>query len=744
MLSQGERQAAWERIATALNYIEIGYCAESHFWREWDYSKLAPYLKKKQIRGGAVAKRLRQAQADHLAPFAMSNRVGLVLTKLPKKSFGFGVKSALKKQSQAANDLLEKADLLARKLPGGEVAPFESYLRRIYQSYGRAGFPKNRSIRYDPVFLLSEQILAARPEVHKGNVRIAGQETKVLLLHMYPDAAPAWFFPLSTLSIPCHVSQIIFPIDKKAAMDQSERETKVATGTASDKGRESSDLAITDLANFRSYVTQNSLSIFNNSFIIHLHGPAEDLKRETESIVDWVVGNGGQVRTQDYIQLPYLRAGMPGQGYRVPMFRPDHGEQVANMIPAQVFKAGDPNPDSLRLGVSGQLIGFNYLDQKVGHSFVIAMTGSGKGVEVGTRIAETYALGMDYYIAEVGNSYEWLVTSLNGPDAYTRIEPEETVVNPLPAYDLADETANLPLNSTLAGTTINVLAFLLTDGRTELTVHERAAGQTALQVLYAKKPSHTNAPLLPDFHRKLEHLELESKEQQAAAKSMAANLESFLETAEGRIFSKETNLTLKKGICGVDLKNVDKANPKLLKFYLIFISLLFDQMAFSRGNPATVVLDEMHKFIAIAPEAIGKLIRELSRMGRKEAAWVMPVTQGLSEIDVIGEAVNSMPLRSLLYRSDDHKEIAERIKMPKAPLDLWKSFPYPINFDWRPSIQSIGDEYYNLYLTFPNMILDLMNSNPKDLAMKDVIAEQTQDPLERLQRFRAFKEEVTI
>ncbi|MHB8388822.1 MAG: hypothetical protein ACYDBH_04465, partial [Acidobacteriaceae bacterium] len=379
--------------------------------------------------------------------------------------------------------------------------------------------------------------------------------------------------------------------------------------------------------------------------------------------------------------------------------------------------------------------------QTVPHSFTVAITGGGKGVEKVATIAETYPFGIDWYIAEIGGSYKWVVEGFGG--VYSKIDPTSTVVNPLPPYSVADANAAYPLDAVVAGGTVNALSFLLTDGATELSAHQTAAAQAALQLLYAIPDSARGAPTLPDFLVELEECarELESEPQRHAARTMGHNLASFLETAEGRIFSNDDNLVLSEGITGVDLKEVDRASPKLLKFYLVFLALRFNHLAFARRNPARVLLDEMHKFVAIAPQVMGRLISELARMGRKDAAAIDLVTQGIAEIDVIeAEILNSMPLRTLLYRSDGWEEIAGRIAMPAGPLAIWKSYPYPLSLPYRPALKGVGQDYFNLHCTFPPLVLDLAATSPRDLDLKDEIGSRIADPLERLRAFRRHQE----
>mgnify|MGYP003393495894 CR=1 FL=1 len=739
MLSDVERWGVSADLLGALNTINPGYCAEFHFWREWDASLATTYRNRKMKRPSALARAVRDAQADHLSKYGMANQVGVVLTKEPSPSFWGGAKTALKRQSFAANELIDATALLASKLPGGRHMPLQSYYNRIYQSHDRRRWDKGH-FRYDPKFLLSESILAETPSNKADDhILIGGHHSKVLLLHLYPDSFPGWFLFLSTLSIPLHISFSLRPLNKSRTLQQAERDSRLAEGTASERGAEDTQTKVTALSDFRHYIVINNLPVFQNSFVIHLHGSVEENKRFTTLISDWINKNQGQIRDQEYIQHPYWRSAQPGQGYRSVMWRPDEGEQIANMLPVQVFRSGEENPESLRLGDSGQLIGFSLLNQPVAHSFTVAITGGGKGVDKIATIAETYPMGMDWYIQEIGPTYRDVVEGFGG--SYTQIDPRYTVVNPLPPYSLADTSeATRPLDSILAGTTVNALAFLLTDGRTELTVHETASGQAALQLLYSV-PSNKKAPLLPDLLRELQHFVSEQNEQKKAAKSMAENLESFLGTTEGRLFSQASNLTISEGICGVDLKDVDKASPKLLQFYLIFIALQYTHLAFSSQNPSTTLMDEMHRFIAVSPEVVGSFISMLTRTGRKDGSFADIVTQGIKEMDAIeNEVINSMPLRSLLYRSDDWDDIASRINMPDKPKEIWKGFAFPLKKPYRPAMRSVGPDYYHLFLTFPDILLDLGDTSPDSLKMKAKIAKTTDDPLERLRLLREYKE----
>ncbi len=753
MLTDIERAQRWGELYTVLGAIGAGYCAEFHLWREADASLADEYLARNTElkRGHALAVPVREAMASHLGQFGMSNDVALVLTRLPGKQGGFaalwdvlalgGARRRLVHQARHAEELLRRARSLAPKLPGARIVDSARYLARVVQSHDREAFARGARWRHEPRFDLAEQLLREAPRVDGGQVRVGAALTKVLYVYLYPDAVPAWFTGMAALPIPMHVSQVVMPVNTKQAIKASERESDLAEGSMGRRGRSSAKQTMADLAGFQSFVTAHGLGIYRNAYIIHLHGAAGELDEQERVLTDWIESSGGQVRAADYVQLPYFRAAQPGQGYRAPILRPDHTWQIANMAPVQVFRAGERRPESLRLGAAGTLIGFGLSTQTVPHSFTVAITGGGKGVEKVATIAETFPFGVDWYIAEIGGSYKWVVEGFGG--TYSKIDPTGTVVNPLPPYSVATTTASLPLNAIIAGGTVNALSFLLNDGTKELSAHQTAAAQEALQLLYAAPDTTRSAPTLPDFLVELEGCarELESEPRRKAAQDMAHNLSSFLETTEGRIFSNDDNLVLSEGITGVDLKEVDRASPKLLKFYLVFLALRFNHLAFARRNPARVLLDEMHKFVAIAPEVMGRLISELARMGRKDAAAIDLVTQGIAEIDIIeAEVLNSMPLRTLLYRSDGWEDIAGRIAMPAGPLAIWKSYPYPLNLPYRPALKCVGQEYYDLHCTFPPLLLDLAATSPQDLDLKDELGARIEDPLARLRAFRHHQE----
>ncbi len=717
------RAREWATIGRVLDRLPDGYWLEFHLWRERHPQAVSRYLAhyEEAPRKSPFAAAMRAEIADHLAPYVLVNTVALIVGCLPKMEAG--VRRTLNGQAQRGAELDVLAAELCALLPGGRVATVLEYAGLIQRSYDKGPAPSG----LEPWLSLAEQLIVVPPRPGKRSLDVDGHIWRVFYLHLYPDIDPAWILPSVSGAISLHISQVIMPATTERVLRASERADRVAQGALARKGRERQVAALRDMQGFRQQVADQDGRVHRNAYTVcvDLDGvPPQALAR----LVEGLQGKGGRARDDDFVQLPFFRISQPGQGYRSPIWRPDYGALIAAMAPAQVFRTGSSYPESLRLGLASQPVAFDYSHQAVAHGFTVAMTGAGKGVDKVATIVETYPFGIDWYVLEIGSTYRWAIEALGG--VYVKLDPGTAAVNPLPPRVQAAGG----LDPLLASGTLNILAFILTDGRTQLDFHEAAAGAAALTRLYEN--ARAGDPGLVDLLKSLDALDDASPEQRQASRVMAANLHSFLETPEGRVFAGQDNVQINPGISGIDLKDVDRASPKLLTFYLVFLCLRFLNLAFSGRNQARVLLDEIHRFVAHAPGVLSRLVSEIARMGRKEAAAVDIVTQGLAEIDLMEkEIVNSMPLRSLLYRNDGWEEIAERIGMPGRALEVWKRLPFPLHLPWRPAIRSIGPQYYGLRLTFPAAILALADTTPEGLARKERLGAEISDPLARLARF---------
>ena len=746
MLLDTEVNAQWSVFNNFLSQFDQQYTIEFHHWRQEDNRFTEAYRAKVNdyVRGGEFARYMREQYADHYDYMAMLNDVAVVIS-LPsyKTSLFRSIKNKLIKQGQAGHALETHVRRALRMLPNARLCTADEYRAEIRRSFDPERFELMPKSAIDPTITINSQLISRRPELTENQtaMRMGNTYVKTFYLFLYPDTDPGWFFPLATSFLNTHTVMIMRMQDTRKALADSKQASRLSDDQNQD---ELADTKSEDLAGFRRYIADSGAAVWLNCFIHTVYADSlEDIEEYTQHL-HTTIGNQGQWRDAWYIQQPFLRYSMPGLGYLSRMFRTDAADQALAMIPAQVFRTGDSDPQQLRFGYWGNPVQFSY-SSTLNHAVTLAMSRGGKDVQKAAEVAETFPLGVDWYIMESDPTYRWVVEGVGG--VYSVLDPTESVVNPLPPYAAANLNETLPLAANLVGGTVSGLTYLFIgkprDGQKfELDMHEEAVANAALQLLYALPAQDgREAPTLVDLLVELQRGDCaQSEEQRAACVRMAANLDSFLSTTAGRIFSQQNNLVLSEGITGVDIKQLSE-NPTLLKFMLSFLSLRFAQLAYMRTQPARILLNELHFLADIAPEMLGPLVKGVARMGGKRGASVDLISQEKEEIDSIELGVlNQMVHRTFLYRQKGHEELCERVRMPDAALHKWMAMPAPFNFDWRPAVRGVGNEYYDLRLTYPQVHLDLTGTQPQDLEYKALIEQVTIDPMERLALLRRAKE----
>lgn len=751
MMEQYEKESRYTAMYKFLNALEVGVCVEHHFFRERDATIAEQYLKNndKIIRSHELCGSLRTEHAKNLAQYAWSNSVFFVLSKKIKTTaFKPNAKKFLKLQTDTAKELMVTARQQLRFLPGARFADINEYFERVNQGLNRTKHLNQNKINLDFRFDLSEQILYEKPDLEDGFLKINGVYTKVLLMYLYPDAEAGWFLNFSAVDCEIHVSQVISTTRTRDEVARQKKEVRKEMHVTSEGSEDYEHKAITEKALFAKYVAENNLNIFQNAYIIHLHGDKTKINDVANRIADFVNDHGGDVRSDSDMQYHFFRVGQPGMGRYSQFFRPDHTEQVANMAPAITYDTGIENGEILRLTSSGQLVTFSYLKSQAPHSFSVAKTRSGKGVEKTCGIFETYGMGLNWYICEFGSTYRWAVEACGGD--YTIIDPDNTIVNPLPEYDLANPDADNALTPSLSAGTILGLTFLLIDGRLDknkkmmLNAPEDAAASIALNTLYKNPTSDKKVPSLEDLAYALKSSTYKSKEQEEAGRFMYSNLSSFLDSSIGGIFKNNDNFTLTENITGVDLQALEKLSPKLLMFYLNAIAQKYSQMIFFRSDqPGRALYDEIHVPVRVAPNEMNAFASSIARMGGKANGFIDLVTQGLAELDVLDEVISSTSIRSLLYRSDLWDKYIDRLEIPERPGQIWKSYMNPQGLNFRQGLQYVNEKYYDLFLKFTDDLLDIADTNPREMAWKEEITKQTKDTYKRIQLLREYREKVS-
>lgn len=747
MMDEDEKHNQYTALYKFLNQLEDGVCCEFHFWRERDRATAARYIEnnKHMVRAHDIGGALREEHAKNLSQFAWGNEVAFIFSKKLKPSvFKPKAKKLFKLQVAAARELYRAVNKHIRFLPGAELADVNEYCRRINQSYNRAMYLKRSRVNLDYRFDISEQLIREKPDLEDGCLKIGDQYSKVLLMYLYPDADPGWFLCFASIVCEMHITQIVYPIKTREEVARQKKEARKESLAVAEASEDFEIKAISERQEFARFVAENNLKIFRNAFIIHLHGSKADIKKQADTIIDFINDHGGDVRADADIQYHFFRVGQPGMGMYTQFLRPDHTLQIANMNPAVTFDQGVKDGEILRVTSSGQLVTFSFLKTQAPHAFTVAKTRSGKGVDKTCEIVETYPMGLNWYICEFGSTYRWVVEAFGGD--YTIVDPDKTIVNPLPSYDMAEPTAGNPLTAALSAGTILGLTFLLIDGRLNsnkklmLTAPEDAAASIALNNLYRSPKKGVRTPSLVDFAYALKSSEYKSKEQEEAGRFMYSNLSSFLDSSIGGIFKNDDNFILTENITGVDLKALENTSPKLLIFYLNAIAQKYSQMIFFKSDqPGRALYDEIHVPVRVAPHEMNAFASSIARMGGKANGFIDLVTQGLSELDVLDEVISSTSIRSLLYRSDLWAEYVKRLEIPETPARIWQSYGSPQGLNYRQGLKYVDGIYYDLFLKFTDNLLDIADTNPKEMAWKEIITQATPHLYERIGMLRAYR-----
>jgi len=719
---------------------------ENHFLRDYSEDTTEKYLeygRKNIVRNHELAMAIRIEMAKTISNIAMKNRILMVvtiartLTPLAKMF----PNHTIKKTSAAGEKLIEITKQIMLNFEGAQLLNHKEFDYEIWRHYNRDRARDKNIPGTNARFKISNRI-AEKPTFDNGFLRLGETYTKALLLIDYPDAEINWFYRLANIDgVELHITQIVKPADLGRAVLASAAQTMKAKDGAKEAGGESVQEKVNDHNGYRSFIAANRLHIYNNAFIIKLHHTdLEILKTQTRRVIK-SLGKGAVLATEsDKLSYALWRVSQLAQGHKSPFMREDHTLQIVNMAPIISFDVNSSEHQMLRVTRDLQAIPLSYPKGGTNHALTAAKTGAGKGVETVTQVAELYPLGINFYMAEVGPTQKWMVESYNGD--YFHLSPE-TVISPFPDFSLADKEKAHPLTADIVAPTIAALMPLIGAGGLDQVQHIESVGEQIMSEIYKHDaPDGLKAPTLATFYDAAEQSisnEVFNGAQAKAAQLIVENLDSFLNSTTGANFENADTINFDAGIVGVDFKPL-MGNERLAKFILVFIALRYKQLAFANSTPTRIILDELHEFSRIDENLIKILIQQLTRMGRKEAGAFHGITQETLDAALERGILNQITHRHFMYLQDNHNETAEKFKMNDNVLARWKNYKDPeapgANMNYRECIRQYGKESYDLYLKFPEMMLDMSNSSPDAMKIKAEIGRITKNPFERLRLFR--------
>lgn len=751
--SDPERVGEHRRRVALLRSLseEQGLTIENHLLRVRDDRLINAYMRRgAQMHEGKdippIVADIRNQLAETYRPLARSNRVMTVLSlAIPEHSF---LKSlfSLKMVREARNaqelyaSLEDLFSRIAPDFPGARLLTSEEYQERI-QSVRN---PYADRIEPEWRFPLADQIVTTKPMIEDGCVVLDGRYYYSCVIQGYPDMGLAWTLGFVEAPVDLHVSQIIMPKHVDQAVDKGKKDADYEAAIMDQKrGADKAAAKSVEARAYRQHVINHNLPVADNAYIVTFCAQSpSDVKDQFSRFQMAVHRDNGLVRHNDDLQLELFDVRLPGLGRNTTFAREDHGDVLAAMMPVTTFPAGETKaPESLRISMSGQLVGFAPSKVEVGHEMVVAQTGGGKDTQFGVRFLETYPV-IRYDIVEMGNSYQGAVEAVGG--SYCRAR--EQVINPLAGYDEFQSARNLVGGNHLETDFIRSQADMLQPVFKGMkgpiyTRPEQACVEKALRHLYENPGGKGEAPTLPMVMEALGQIEATTDGQVEAQKVLQGELREFLETETGRAFTAQDQFTISPIANAIDFGGF---SGELLEYYMTFMVVRLATNAMSRGVRSQIVLNEYKMLLQNAADPIRWITLTIDRMGRKEWVGLTRITQGVDEVrSVDPEALSSIPNQTLLSRSDGHAEIGQLLDMPASIVDAWRRFRKPDEMNKRGYREALVLEgaWHHLFLKFPQLALDLMNTRGEDKQYRERAYRESKDPYERIRLFKQYKKE---
>jgi hypothetical protein len=730
-----------------------GLVVENHLLRVQDSQMADAYLREAEAMHQnqpmpPIDRDIRKRLVDQYRPLARSNQVITVLSMGKPVRTGVldFVKPVMARRNRNAQDLyahlLELFKQVEADFPGAALLSADDYQRSIQ----RVRCPDVTAYDVEWRFPLADQIVTEKPVLEDECLKLNGRYFKTCLLQGYPDLPLSWTLGFVEAPVDLHACQIVIPKAVDKAMDEARKQSDYESDTISRKrGADKSVAKIRESNGYREYVIHNNLPVADNAYMVTFSGQsAAQVKQQADAFKRAVHKEGGLVRDNADLQHDLFDIRLPGMGRNSFFAREDHGDVLAAMMPVTTFAQGNTeHPESLRITMSGQLVGFAPSRVEVPHELVVAQTGGGKDTQFGLRFLETYPL-IRYDIIEMGNSYQAAVEAVGG--SYCRAR--EQVINPLAGYEEYQQAKVMTErgHGTIDVDFIRSQSDMLTPifkglAGSPFTRPEEVCVNRALRLLYGE-PSDQPAPTLPDVLEALKRIEISSDGQKAAQASLCSELFEFLETEVGSAFKSQDQFTISPIANAIDFGGF---TGELFQFYMTFMVVRLATNAMARGARSQIVLNEYRMLLQNAGDPIRWITLTLDRMGRKDWVGLTRITQGIEEIrSVDSESLSSIQNRTLLSREDSHAEIGELLQMPPSIVGAWQQFGSPDVMNKKGYREGLVQElgvWHKLFLKFPPLVLDLMNTRGEDKKLREIAFEKASDPYERIDVLNKLKAE---
>lgn len=746
-----QHEDVFKQRLSLLNTISqhSGICVEHHFIREHDGSLADAYLAHHQRYNPdapAFIKDLRQQIADLYRPLGRANRVFTVLSLGETPPHGVlellayyltpTVGRQVKQWQKLYKKLHDTFSELQEYYPDAELLTADQFSDLIQS----VQLPYRPSFSVDWRFDLSEQIATEKPAERDGCLLLDDTYYRTLLIQNYPSIDLTWFFYLCyTNGVDLHISQVIMPKSSDKALDDSQGNALHQERTISEKkGTQRSIKQISDNKGFQAYVAEHNLPVCDNAFIVTFYSKNIDqvISHANHFKNKVVLKEHGKARDDIDIQYDLFYTRLPGMGRFSHFFREDHGETIAPMMPFTTFEVINDKPECLRITTEHHLVGYSPSELDVPHKMILAQTDGGKDTFEGAEFLETYDR-IRYDFIEMGQSYPGAMLAVGG--RYCRAS--EQMINPLSPYlDLANakkiskihgDNIYAMILKSLSDTLIPIFKGFKCE---EFTRPEEVVIGRALLYCYENPIKGKQAPTLQDLLNSFDFIEVTENRYLNALDDLKEGLEDFLNLQIGKAFAGDDQFIISDVANAIDFNGL---SGDMFNFTITFIIMRLANQAMSRGQRSQIVLNEYKVLLETAPEVIRNVTWLIDRMGRKEWVGLTRITQDFEEVKSVDSgAINSINNIALLSRLDQHDEIGKAIKLPPTAIEDWKDFPIPkrdkkgIRLDYRLGYVKENGRWDQLYLKFPQLLLDIMNTRSDDKPLREKAIRKATDPYE--------------
>jgi len=410
-------------------------------------------------------------------------------------------------------------------------------------------------------------------ETGTNEVQVNKRYARTLYIADYPSVlATGWLSPLINLNDTLDIALHIHPVDSGDILrDLTKRLARIKAQISDqrEKGMVDSpalELADKEIENMRNLLQEGKERIFRLGVYLTLYADSLDKLRDLEGVVESIFAN---------ILIRHRVASLQqGKGFTstLPIGRDELG--LSKLMTTQSLSTGFPfvsadltDDKGILYGINldnNSLIIFDRFSLENANTIVMGKSGGGKSYMTKLEILRWLMFGVEVFIVDPENEYEYLAESVDG--AYFKISL--TSPNHINPFDLRDpgegETVGQILQENIIDTVALLRLMLGGFSPEEDSLIDRAIGETyaARDIIPASPSLQGKAmPTLSDLQTVLDNLE--------GADSLAKRMEKFTRGRYAGFFNQQSNLDFNKILVVFNIRDMEEELRPIAMYVII-------------------------------------------------------------------------------------------------------------------------------------------------------------------------------